>query len=155
MVGASVVVVEVVVVDVEVVVGAAVVVEAVVVVTGGFGPQNWRLEMSGVFFPPPTFGRSLLENVPFFWAGVSVVVFEPGPPLTMIAEIGVVEVHSPPLAFASLILTTSWLPLGFSKTYLPRSLSSSSSSDLSDFLLSSSDSSSSDLSSSDSELPDW
>ena len=96
----------------------AVVVDAVVVVTGFFGPQNCRLEMSGVL-PLPTLGRSLLENVPAVWAGVSVVVLEPGPPLTMIAEIGVVEVQTPPLALASLIFTTSLLPLGFSKTYLP------------------------------------
>jgi hypothetical protein len=106
---------------VEVVVGFTVVVVvgfAVVVVTGVFGPQNCRFEMSGVL-PRPTSGRSLLENVPEVCGGVSVVVFDPGPPLTMIAEMGVVEVQTPPLALASLMATTFWLPLGFSNLYLP------------------------------------
>jgi hypothetical protein len=104
-----------------VVVGLTVVVVvgfAVVVVTGVFGPQNCRFEMSGVL-PRPTSGRSLFENVPDVCGGVSVAVFEPGPPLTMIAEMGVVEVQTPPLALASLIVTTFWLPLGFSNLYLP------------------------------------
>jgi hypothetical protein len=61
----------------------------------------------------------LFEKVPEVCGGASVVVFEPGPPLTMIAEMAVVEVQTPPLALALLIATTFWLPLGFSKTYLP------------------------------------
>ena len=106
-VGASVVVVVGASVVVGAVVGATVVGAAVVVVTGGVGAQNWTFEMSGVFLPLPTLGRSLFENVPDDVGGVYSAFFEPGPPLTTITEIGVVELHSPPSTSALRIVTTS------------------------------------------------
>ncbi len=85
------------------------------VVTGAEGPQNWMLEMSGVF-PLPTGGRPSFENVPEVCAGSSVVSFDPGPPLTSTPEIGRVEDQSPPVASASEMVTTDSLPAGFSNT---------------------------------------
>mgnify|MGYP000553033149 CR=1 FL=1 len=126
-VGAAVVVVAFVVVVALVVVGAAVVVVAlvvvgltvvvvdVVVVAGGIAPQNWTLEMSGVL-PPPTLGRPALENVPLEAGGVNVAVTEPGPPLTIRCDTGLVDVQVPPSSRSLPMFTTLPLPEGPSKS---------------------------------------
>jgi hypothetical protein len=91
------------------VVGATVVV--VVVVGGGVvGPQNWRLEMSGVL-PLPTAGSAAFENEPDVCAGLKVFSTESLPPLMMIAEIGTLDWKEPPVASP----LTDTLPLPFSK----------------------------------------
>jgi hypothetical protein len=114
-VGAAVVVVAFVVVVALVVVGLTVVVVDVVVVAGGIAPQNWTLEMSGVL-PPPTLGRPALENVPLEAGGVNVAVTEPGPPLTIRCDTGLVDVQVPPSSRSLPMFTTLPLPEGPSKS---------------------------------------
>ncbi len=117
-VGGTVVVVVVVVVGV--VFGAVVVVSGtVVVVVGGWlSPQNCTLEMSGMF-PLPTSGSASFENCALVWGGENVTRTAAGPPLTMMAAIGVVECIVPPVSVPLLMVTTASLPDGFSKTYVP------------------------------------
>ncbi len=98
-----------------VVVGLTVVVVDVVVVAGGIAPQNWTLEMSGVV-PPPTLGRPALENVPLEAGGVNVAVTEPGPPLTIRCDTGLVDVQVPPSSRSLPMFTTLPLPEGPSKS---------------------------------------
>ena len=114
-VGAAVVVVAFVVVVALVVVGLTVVVVDVVVVAGGIAPQNWTLEMSEVL-PPPTLGRPALENVPLEAGGVNVAVTEPGPPLTIRCDTGLVDVQVPPSSRSLPMFTTLPLPEGPSKS---------------------------------------
>ncbi len=79
------------------------------------GPQNCTFEMSGRL-SWPTCGRPVFEKVPDVCGGEYVVTNPPGPPLTTTEETSRVEVHAPPVAVAPVIVTTSALPGGFSKT---------------------------------------
>jgi hypothetical protein len=96
--------------------GATVVV--VVVVGGPDGPQNWTLEMAGVF-PTPTFGNPAFEKCPDICDGDNDVTTAPGPPLTMMNDIGVVDCQLPPVLEPFETCTTPALTSGPSNTYFP------------------------------------
>ncbi len=82
-----------------VVLGDVVVVDADVVVVVGDppDPQNWTLEIAGWFLSCPTFGRIAFENVPLYCGGDSVTSTDDGPPFTMSADTGHVELRVAPL----------------------------------------------------------
>ena len=65
----------------------------------------------------PTFGSTWLEKVPLYCGGVSVITTEAGPPFTITADTGSVEVQLAPLDDAPDSVTTCSLPAGFSNAY--------------------------------------
>ena len=67
------------------------------------GPQNCTLRMSGTTLS--TGVSRELSKPPASCAGSTVVVADPGPPLTTTADTSVVEVQVPPVAVPSVITT--------------------------------------------------
>jgi hypothetical protein len=92
------------------------------VVVVGFGgpvaPQNWTLETAGVF-PMPTFGNPAFEKCPDVCDEDNDVTTAPGPPLTTMNEIGVVDCQPPPVLEPFEMCTTPALASGPSNTYFP------------------------------------
>jgi hypothetical protein len=84
---------------------------------GVFGPQNCTLEMAGGWWLFPASGSPLFENEPVTCGGAIEYRTDDGPPFTMIAEIGVVELHHAPESEVCDSVTTFSLPAGFSNWY--------------------------------------